>query len=138
MVIGPNDVVKEKYDILIVDESHRLQRRKGIMGYGAYDNVNREIGLGNEATQLDWIMASSKHQVFFYDENQSIKPADVRPEDFKKLKTKKYELNSQMRVEAGEEYIKFIEYIFDLKIYFIFNIIRLNKYIIFRICCCNA
>ena len=116
MVIGPNDVVKEKYDLLIVDESHRLQRRKGIMGYGAYDNVNRWLDLDKEATQLDWIMASSQHQVFFYDENQSIKPADIRPEDFKKLKSKKYELSSQMRVEAGEEYIKFIEDIFDLRI----------------------
>lgn len=116
MVIGPNDVVKDKYDLLIVDESHRLQRRKGIMGYGAYDNVNRGLGLGNEGTQLDWIMKSSKHQIFFYDENQSVKPADIRPEDFKKLNSKKYELVSQMRVEAGEEYIKFIEDFFDLKI----------------------
>ncbi len=115
MVIGPNDVVKDKYDLLIVDESHRLQRRKGIMGYGAYDNVNRGLGLGNEGTQLDWIMKSSKHQIFFYDENQSVKPADIRPEDFKKLNSKKYELVSQMRVEAGEEYIKFIEDFFDLK-----------------------
>ncbi len=115
MVIGPNDVVKDKYDLLIVDESHRLQRRKGIMGYGAYDNVNRGFGLGNEGTQLDWIMKSSKHQIFFYDQNQSVKPADIRPEDFKKLNSKKYELVSQMRVEAGEEYIKFIEDFFDLK-----------------------
>ncbi len=115
MVIGPNDVVKNRYDILIVDESHRLQRRKGIMGFGAFDNVNRRIGLGNNGTQLDWIIKSSKHQIFFYDENQSIKPADIRPEDFKRLNAKKYELNSQMRVEAGEEYIKFIEDIFDLR-----------------------
>lgn len=115
MVIGPNDVVRAKYDLLIVDESHRLQRRKGIMGYGAYDNVNRGLGLGNEGTQLDWIMKSSKHQIFFYDQNQSVKPADIRPEDFKKLNSKKYELVSQMRVEAGEEYIKFIEDFFDLK-----------------------
>lgn len=116
MVIGPNDVVRNKYDLLIVDESHRLQRRKGIMGYGAYDNVNRSLGLGNEGTQLDWIMKSSKHQIFFYDQNQSIKPADIRPDDFNKLNSKKYELVSQMRVEAGEEYIKFIEDFFDLKI----------------------
>jgi len=116
MVIGPNDVVKEQYDLLIVDESHRLQRRKGIMGYGAFDDVNKRLGLDNNGNQLDWIMKSSKHQIFFYDENQSIKPADVRPEDFRKLETKKYELNSQMRVEAGEDYIKFIEDIFDLKI----------------------
>lgn len=115
MVIGPNDVVQDKYDLLIVDESHRLQRRKGIMGFGAFDNVNRKLGLGNNGTQLDWIIKSSKHQVLFYDENQSIKPADVRPEDFKRLNAKKYELNSQMRVEAGEEYIKFIEDIFNLR-----------------------
>lgn len=115
MVIGPNDVIKQKYDLLIVDESHRLQRRRGIMGYGAFDNVNRSLGLDNTGTQLDWIMKSSNHQVFFYDGNQSIKPADVRPEDFKNLSSKKYELHSQMRVEAGEEYVKFIEDIFDLK-----------------------
>ncbi len=115
MVIGPNDVVKEQYDLLIVDESHRLQRRKGIMGYGSFDQVNKKLGLDNSGNQLDWIMKSSKHQIFFYDENQSIKPADVRPEDFRKLTTKKYELSSQMRVEAGGEYIKFIEDIFDLK-----------------------
>lgn len=116
MVIGPNDVIKQKYDLLIVDEAHRLQRRRGIMGYGAFDNVNKNLGLDNNGTQLDWIMKSSNHQVFFYDEHQSVKPADVRPEDFKNINSKKYELNSQMRVEAGDEYIKFIEDIFDLKI----------------------
>ena len=115
MVIGPNDVVKQEYDLLIVDEAHRLQRRKNIMGYGAFDNVNRAMGLGNNGTQLDWIMKSSKHQIFFYDENQSIKPSDIRPEDFKNLNAKKYKLSSQMRVEAGEEYIKFVEDIFNLK-----------------------
>jgi DUF2075 family protein/SOS-response transcriptional repressor LexA/DNA replication protein DnaC len=116
MVIGPNDVVKGHYDLLIVDESHRLQRRKGIMGFGAFDNVNSRLGLGKDGTQLDWIMKSSKHQIFFYDENQSIKPADIRAEDFKKLNTKKYELNSQMRIEAGEEYVKFVEDVFDLRV----------------------
>ncbi len=115
MVIGPNDVIKEKYDLLIVDESHRLQRRKGIMGYGAFDNVNKNLGLDNNGNQLDWVIKSSKHQIFFYDENQSIKPADVRSEDFKKLNAIKYEINSQMRVEAGEEYINFIDDIFELK-----------------------
>ncbi len=125
MVIGPNDVVKQNYDLLIVDESHRLQRRKGIMGYGAFDKINKFLGLGDDGTQLDWIMKSSKHQIFFYDENQSIKPADIRPEDFRNLKTKKYELNSQMRVEAGEEYIKFIEDIFDLNIP---NITKFSNY----------
>jgi DUF2075 family protein/DNA replication protein DnaC len=116
MVIGPNDVVKENYDILIIDESHRLQRRKGIMGYQAYDNVNKKLGLNKEATQLEWIVQSSKHQVFLYDENQSIKPADIRSVDFKNLKPRNYQLSTQMRVEAGVDFINFIEDIFDFKI----------------------
>ena len=115
MVIGPNDVIKDNYDILIVDESHRLQRRKGIMGYGAYDNVNKKLGLDKDSTQLEWITQSSKHQILFYDENQSVKPADIRPGDFKNLNPKYYQLSTQMRVEAGEDFINFIEDIFDLK-----------------------
>lgn len=115
MVIGPNDVARGTYDLIIVDEAHRLQRRKNIMGMGAYDQVNTRLGLPKEATNLDWIMKCSKNQIFFYDENQSIKPADVRKEDFKKLNAKCYTLSTQMRVEAGEEYIEFIEALFDLQ-----------------------
>lgn len=115
MVIGPNDVVNDQYDVLIVDESHRLQRRKNIMGYGAFDEVNRKLGFGQEGTQLDWIVKKSKIRIFFYDENQSIKPADIRAIDFKNLNAMTYELTSQMRVEAGIEYIRFIEDVFELK-----------------------
>lgn len=115
MVIGPNDVVKKEYDFVIVDESHRLQRRKNIMGYGAYDKVNKKLGLDKEATHLDWIMKSSKSQIFFYDPNQSVKPADIRPEDFNKLNAKQYTLTTQMRVNAGEDYINTIESLFDLR-----------------------
>lgn len=115
VVIGPNDVIKKKYDVLIVDEAHRLQRRKGIPMFGAFDKINRALGFDNSKNQLDWIMSNSKYQIFFYDKNQSVKPADVRPEDFSKLHAKHYELVSQMRIDAGEEYIKLIENIFDLK-----------------------
>lgn len=113
MVVGPNDVAKNTYDLLIVDESHRLQRRKGIMGYGAYDKVNKKLGLHKDATQLDWVMASSKYQILMYDEFQSVKPADIRKEDFRKLKKKEYVLTSQMRIGAGEEFVDFIEDIFS-------------------------
>lgn len=116
MVIGPNEVIQSKYDILIVDESHRLQRRQNIMGYGSYDEVNRKLGLSKNATQLDWIMKSAKHRIFFYDEQQSIKPSDVRASDFKRIQKKEYYLYTQMRVGAGTEYINFIEDIFDLKL----------------------
>lgn len=115
MIIGPSGVIKQQYDVLIVDEAHRLQRRKGIMGFGSFDKVNKVLGLGKDGTQLDWILKSSKHQIFFYDENQSIKPADIRSTDFKKLKVIKHEITSQMRIEAGEDYINFIEAIFNLE-----------------------
>lgn len=115
MVIGPNDVVRNKCDLIIVDEAHRLQRRKGIMGYGAFDAINKILGLDNTGTQLDWIMKSSRYQIFFYDTNQSVKPADIRPEDFSKLNAQHYKLSSQMRVEAGEEYLDLIDSIFDLQ-----------------------
>lgn len=117
MVIGPNDVVKNNYDILIVDEAHRLRRRKNITNYKAFDDINRKLGLdkflGNE---LDWIRLSSSHQILFYDENQTVKPSDVRVEDFKKLKNViDYELSTQMRVKGGERYLESINNIFALK-----------------------
>ena len=40
MVIGPAQVSKEKYDLLVVDESHRLRRRVNLGAYfGAFDKA---------------------------------------------------------------------------------------------------
>jgi hypothetical protein len=115
MVIGPNDVVKKEYDILIVDEAHRLTRRKGIQGYKAYDNVNKKLGLDPTCgTQLDWIEMSAKHVVLFYDSNQSIKPADIIGSRFNEFSGNRYWLESQMRVLGGRGYIEYIDNILSL------------------------
>ena len=45
MVIGPTDVVKDQYDILFVDESHRLSKRKNLTGYKSFDDTCRKLGL---------------------------------------------------------------------------------------------
>ncbi len=50
MVIGPSDVVGEDYDLVLVDESHRLHRRKNVPNYGAFDATNRMLGLDNNGT----------------------------------------------------------------------------------------
>lgn len=115
MVIGPNDVVKEKYDLLIVDEAHRLRRRKNITNYRAFDQINKKLGLKNTGNELDWVIKTSDHQILFYDSGQTIRPSDVRPEAFKDLIAKKYELTTQMRLSMGEKYIQFIEDLFDLR-----------------------
>ena len=126
MVIGPTDVVKDNYDLIIIDEAHRLTRRKSIMGYHSFDNVNKKLGLyrakfekGKEVcdaeacgTQLDWMLNSSRKQLLFYDSEQSIKPADIRQQDFEKVKAKQSSIEltlvSQMRTKGGNGYIDFV------------------------------
>lgn len=114
MVIGPNAIVKEQYDLVIVDEAHRLKKRKNLgVGFDAFDKVNKRLGLPKEATQLDWILACTKQQVLFYDQGQSVLPADIDDVDLRGKGAYFYKLTKQMRVQAGEEYIRFINDIFS-------------------------
>lgn len=111
IVIGPNDVSKDYYDLLIVDEAHRLKRRKNITGYKEFDKTNKHFGLDNDGNELDWIMKSSTNQLFFYDDKQSIRPTDVEEFKFDSIKeiSSIIKLKSQMRVEGGEDYIEFVD-----------------------------
>ncbi|TLP35495.1 DUF2075 domain-containing protein [Arcobacter arenosus] len=111
MVIGPNEVKNDYYDLLIVDEAHRLKRRKNITGYAEFDKTNKHFGLDNEGNELDWIMLSSNNQLFFYDEKQSIRPTDIEKAKFEKIKSSSsiIKLKSQMRVQGGEDYIEFVD-----------------------------
>jgi hypothetical protein len=120
MVLSPHDIGKydETYDLLIVDEAHRLRRRKNLTQYGTFDENNRKMNLGKNGTELDWILLKSKYQIFFYDEGQSIKPTDIRKEDFNKLMFRKnyhtYTLTTQLRcIKGGEEYVDYIKSIFS-------------------------
>lgn len=117
MVIGPSGVT-QKYDILIVDEAHRLKQRKNITNFRSFDDNNRLLGLDYNSTELDWIMKCSKCQILFYDKNQSVRPSDVPQSRFENLSIKKYRLNSQLRISSGmdgERYIKLVQDLFDLK-----------------------
>ncbi|MDD4594848.1 MAG: DUF2075 domain-containing protein [Methanobacteriaceae archaeon] len=110
MVIGPSQVVNKKYDILIVDEAHRLRRRVNLMPgqYATFDKINKSLGL-DDGDELDWIINFSKYQVLFYDENQSIKPSDVKKKKFENINFYTHELTSQLRVKGGNDYIEFID-----------------------------
>ena len=109
MVIGPNEVVDKKYDILIVDETHRLHQRRNIPNYGAFDTTNRRLGLGNEGTELDWILQSANQVVLFYDERQSVRPSDISAQKVLESNPMSFELKTQMRVKGGENYLHFID-----------------------------
>ena len=114
MVLGPNDVVNEEqqFDLLIVDEAHRLNRRQNLASYSAFDSAARKLGLDPATTdQLDWILQKSRHTVLLYDGKQSVKPSDVAADRFTSLapKARQFVLQSQMRVLAGDRYTGYID-----------------------------
>jgi DUF2075 family protein/DNA replication protein DnaC len=118
MVIGPSDVAKSKFDLLIVDEAHRLRKRKNITNYKSFDDANKALGFSQNGNELDWVLKQSDSQIFFYDSDQSIKPSDVNKEDFDQIKKNAFnlQLTSQMRVEGGVDYINFIDELLHCKI----------------------
>ena len=120
MVIGPQDVLNGEYDIVFVDEAHRLARRKGITSYGSFDIACDKLGLDNKtATQLDMIQLKSKYSVLVYDKNQTVKASDLTPSQFQSALEKherahSVSLQTQMRCEGGQTYINYLDEIFNL------------------------
>ncbi len=127
-VIAPTDLVKPEmgyssdggkcFDIILVDEAHKLKRRKNLgTQFGNHDRVARELGLPNDATQMDWIIAQAKLPVFFYDPLQCIGPSCLGMAAMKSALgdalDKPIELYSQMRVKGGEAYLDYIRSILD-------------------------
>lgn len=115
MVMGPSDVVGGNFDLLIVDEAHRLKQRRNITNYESFDSINRKFGLENDGNELDWIVRSSRHQVLLYDKNQSVKPSDIDSTELITLNAVPFHLKSQKRVLGGEEYIQMVEDLFSLR-----------------------
>ena len=126
IVIGPNAVVtdadEQEYDVVFVDESHRLKRRVAMSGteMGAFDKCCNKIGLNpHDADQLDFLLRKSKYQVLVYDENQSIKPTDIpvitMNNKISQNVTIRRELRSQMRCQGGGDFMQYIDDIFSLR-----------------------
>lgn len=109
----------DEFDILIVDEAHRLKAPRNMMGT-ELSNIrghNSSLGLDeSDGTQLDWILKKSKYQILFYDEFQSIKRTDIEKEKFDELKktSDTLYLDTQMRCsKGGGIYINYIRKIFS-------------------------
>lgn len=119
MVYSPNQVAHSstEFDLLIVDEAHRLRRRKNLSQFSLHDKANRALGLDKDSTELDWILRKSKHQVFLYDQQQSVRLSDVEPSEFTKLANQSncrfFQLITQVRCSlGGQEYINYVKDIF--------------------------
>lgn len=123
-VLSPSDVTKQYYDILLVDEAHRLHQYKNISYMGAFKACCERIGLTTESDELDWILHQCKCPVLFYDEMQVVGPSGIDVKRFRskmKLEQAKrmityYNLLTQMRVKGGEDYMAYVKEILTGKV----------------------
>lgn len=124
-VIGPSELVKpekgfsgmgQNYDILLVDEAHRLHQRKNVMNHNTFIKTNRKLGLDESAGELDWIFDQCRLPVLFYDNLQVVGPSGTSQKLLSRRIEKEFQtpptvipLTSQMRVKGGSLYIDYIQ-----------------------------
>jgi hypothetical protein len=119
LVISPSDLEYNSYDILFVDESHRLRKRVNLGPYfRIYDRVCNTLGLDKQNTsELAWTQLRSNKVLYFYDSKQSIKPSDVDAVEFENLKKASSSINirlhSQFRVRGGNGFVNFVNNLLD-------------------------
>ncbi|MNM03340.1 RecBCD enzyme subunit RecD [compost metagenome] len=102
------DAPKDFYDVLVVDEAHRLK------GKGAY----QYRGLN----QIEDIIAASKINVFFIDDFQRIRPDDIgsvaeikRVAELHQSEVHEYTLTAQFRCSGAEGFLNWIDHIFQIR-----------------------
>ncbi|MFJ6680097.1 DNA/RNA helicase domain-containing protein [Microbacterium sp. NPDC091382] len=117
-VLTPFDVgaSPETWDILLVDETHRLNQRANQssgVNNKRFSSINADLFGADDLskTQLDWIRAKSKHQIFLLDAEQTVRPADLPLATLRgileqaKAENRAFHLMTQMRVTAGSDYV---------------------------------
>ena len=109
----------DKYDVIIVDESHKLSRKHGKQhpSFNAVYDIPGNEGYGSH---LEIIQNLGTQVILMYDVLQAIRPANVTREMFKDL-TKNYEkrfLKTQFRIQApkgksytSDDYVNGIKYL---------------------------
>lgn len=122
-VIGPSELANPRYaassgekpfDILLVDEAHRLKQRKNIVSYKAFDDATEALGFERKgpANQLDWVLRQSRIPILFYDANQVVGPSGISPSIIESRIAEScanpISLDSQMRVKGGKAYLDYV------------------------------
>lgn len=109
LVIYRNNI---HYDLILVDESHRLRRyysktnhiRDDI--FELYEDPDTHIKKP-KYNELDQLIRMSKQIVLFYDPLQSVKPTDIQPDEFTKIieenNFKTFRLNKEYRVSINDK-----------------------------------
>lgn len=107
------------FDLLIVDEAHRLNQRAGqaaAMLNKKFPQINERLFGKDEVTytQLDWIKKQSKHVILMLDTKQTVRPADLPISITERLATsakkssRHYSLQTQMRIASDKDYVTYV------------------------------
>lgn len=114
--VGTSD---ERFDLLIVDEAHRLSHRanqpSGPLNKKFAEINEKLFGFDDlEITQLDWIRKQSAHTILMLDTGQSVRPADLPARTTTALLAETsalgrvYPLLSQMRISSSQDYVGYV------------------------------
>lgn len=105
---GFHDTEKETFDVLVVDEAHRLKNELAYQYMGS--------------NQVDDIIKASFVTIFFIDDNQRIRPEDIGTVEELKLVARKHnadieeiELTTQFRCSGAEGYISWLDDVFQIR-----------------------
>jgi len=103
------DTENNEFDVLIVDEAHRLNKKSGM-----FKNMGKN--------QIKEIIHSSKFSIFFIDENQQVHIDDYGNTEDIIIFTKEYkgeyekmELLSQFRCSGSDGYIAWLDHILEIR-----------------------
>ena len=128
MVMSPAEVVKnyketkEKYDLLLVDEAHRLKTKKrgNLQSNKRHYDINESLGYEKkEGTELDWLLDCSRNQILFRDELQTVRPSDMWADEFKQVLSNhnrvvvEQALSTQWRCNGGNDYVEYLKGVFS-------------------------
>lgn len=101
------DAESESYDVLIVDEAHRLKSKGTYMYRGE--------------SQVADIVRASRVNIFFVDDNQQIRPDDEGSRDYIKACARQHhseiievELKAQFRCSGAEGYLNWLDHTLQL------------------------
>ena len=126
MVMTPFNVGEADgvFDLLFIDETHRLNQRSNQATAGLntkFRTITEDLYGSDDTskTQLDWILAKSRHQIFLLDAAQSVRPADLPSHLLSNLVAdtrasgRHFQLRTQMRVQAGSDFVSYVRWILD-------------------------
>ena len=102
------DAEPDEFDVLVVDEAHRLKKKGAFM----YQGVN----------QVDDVIKAAKTSIFFIDDNQVVRPEDIGSISELKKSARQHnaqiyelELSAQFRCAGAEGYINWVDDVLQIR-----------------------